>query len=130
MEGRLVPWQGGALLTDGIGRFDFWTSQGYSELPMAADFPTPGEGRDPSFAPFATGPLGLVSLRLDSLEALVTRDGSDWKIGSLPAAMLTQGDNRRPNIAVGERSVLYLTWSGYFGEGPLVPHLWVGSVEN
>jgi hypothetical protein len=125
-EGRLVPWQGGALMTDGIGRFDFWTSAGSTEWPMAAEVPaSPQQG----FDLFGTGPLGLVSLRLDTMEVLVTRDGTDWKIGSLPAAMLTEGDHRGPNIAVGEQSVLYLTWSGYFGEEPLVPHLWVGSVE-
>jgi hypothetical protein len=33
-----------------------------------------------------------------------------------------------PTIAVGDRSVLYLTWSGSFEEG-YVPSLWVGSVE-
>ena len=130
LSGRLVPWRGGALETDGIGVFSLWTSQGYSELPMSADFPTPGEAQDPYAAPFETGPLGLVSFRLDSMEVLVTRDGSAWKIGSLPAAMLTEGDGPSPTIAVGERSVLYLTWSGYRGEGEgHVPSLWVGSVE-
>jgi hypothetical protein len=129
-SGRLVPWKGGALDTDGVGVFHLWTSQGVSELPMAADFPPPAEEQDPSFAPFSTGPLGLVSTRLDSMEVLVTRDGSDWKVGSMPAAMRTGGDGPSPTIAVGERSVLYLTWSGYRGEGEgHVPHLWVGSVE-
>ena len=127
--GRLVPWKGGALDTDGVGVFHLWTSQGVSELPMAADLPPPAEEQDPSFAPFSTGPLGLVSTRLDSMEVLVTRDGSDWKIGSMPAAMRTEGYGPSPTIAVGERSVLYLTWSGYRGEGEgRVPHLWVGSV--
>jgi hypothetical protein len=131
LSGRLVPWKGGALETDGVGVFNLWTSQGYSELPMSADFPTPGEAQDPYSAPFVTGPLGLVSIRLDSMEVLVTRDGSDWKIGSLPSAMLTDSDYQMgPSVAVGDRSVLYLTWSGYWGEGEgYVPSLWLGTVE-
>ena len=128
-NGRLVPWKGGALVTDGVGHFDLWTSQGYSELPMGADFPAPAEFRDPTYTPFATGPLGLVSIRRDSMEILVTRDGFDWKIQPMPAAMVTEGD-LEPTIAVGDRSVLYLTWSGHFGKGEAyVPSLWVGSVE-
>jgi hypothetical protein len=124
---RVVPWMGGALVTDGLGRFDLWTSQGYSELPMVADFPAPAEDTG---ALFATGPLGLVSIRRDSLEVLVTRDGVDWKVQSMPAAMVTAGDHPAPTIAVGDRSVLYLTWSGYWGEGEgYVPSLWLGTVE-
>jgi hypothetical protein len=126
---RLVPWKGGALMTDGVGSFGFWTSDGYSELPMDADFPPlPGE-TDPSRTPFATGPLGLVSVRLDSLEVLVTRDGVEWKVQPLPAAMTPQ-NRLGPTIAVGERSVLYLMWSGESGRGePYVPSLWVVSFE-
>jgi hypothetical protein len=46
----------------------------------------------------------------------------------MPAAMVTVGD-RGPTIAVGDRSVLYLTWSGHRGAGEVsVPSLWVGSV--
>ena len=128
---RLVPWNGGALLTDGVGHFRLWTSQGYSELPMAADFPTQAEPRDPTFTPIATGPLGLVSIRRDSLEILVTRDGVDSKIQPIPAAMEPDSDyNLGPSIAVGDRSVVYLTRSGYWGEGEgYIPHLWVGSAE-
>jgi hypothetical protein len=62
------------------------------------------------------------------MEALVTRDGVAWKIQPMPAATVTEGDRPNTTITVGDRSVLYLTWSGYFGEGPIVPHLWVGSV--
>jgi hypothetical protein len=125
---RLVPWMGGALLTDGVGRFGLWTSQGHSELPMGADFAAPAEQTDPADAPFATGPLGLVSIRRDSLEILFTRDGVDWQIQPMPAAMVTDSDHG-PTIAVGDRSVLYLTWSGQRGMGEeYVPSLWVGSV--
>jgi hypothetical protein len=122
-SGSLVPWKGGALLTDGNGRFDLWTSQGYSELPMAADFPAPSGD---IYLPPVTGPLGLVSIRLDPMEILITRDGVDWKLDPMPAAMVTPG--RRTTVAVGDRSVLYLTWSGSSEEG-YVPSLWVGSVE-
>jgi hypothetical protein len=127
---RLVPWRGGALVTDGVARFDVWTSQGYSELPMGADFPTQAEFRDPTYTPLATGPLGLVSIRRDSMEVLVTRDGVDWKIEPMPAAMVTVSD-LGPTIAVGDRSVLYLTWSGQRGAGEAyVPSLWVGTVAR
>ncbi len=128
--GRLLPWQGGALMTNGVGLFSLWTSQGYSELPMAADFPAPAREMSADVV-LATGPLGLVSIRRDSLEVLVTRDGVDWKIGPMPAAMEPDSDyNLGPSVAVGDRSVLYLTWSGYWGEGEgYIPHLWVGSVE-
>jgi hypothetical protein len=123
---RLVPWMGGALVTDGVGRFGLWTSQGYSGLPMGADFPAPSEE---TYAPLATGPLGLVAIRLDSMEILVTRDGVEWKIQPMPAAMVTASASRlEPTIAVGDRSVLYLTWTGSYEEG-YVPSLWVGSVE-
>lgn len=128
-DGELVPWRGGALMTDGVDLFDLWTSDGYGELPMAADLRPQAGATDPTFAPFATGPLGLVSVRRDSLEVFVTRDGVDWKILPLPAAMVTDSD-RGPTIAVGERSVLYLTWSGQFGMGQAhVPTLWVGTFE-
>jgi hypothetical protein len=126
---RLVPWMGGALLTDGVGVFDLWTSQGYSELPMAADFPAPADFRDPTYTPFATGPLGLVSIRLDSVEVLVTRDGVDWKLQPMPTAMAAVSDWwLAPTIVVGDRSILYQTWSGSYEEG-YVASLWVGSIE-
>jgi hypothetical protein len=126
---RVVPWMGGALVTDGVGHFGLWTSHGYSELPMAADFPAQAEDGDPTYTPFATGPLGLVSIRRASREVFITRDGVDWKLQPIPAAMVTESD-KEPTVAVGERSVLYLTWSGHFGAGEAwVPSLWVGSVE-
>lgn len=121
---RLVPWKGGALVSNGVGRFGLLTSQGYSELPMAAEFPAPPWG---SYAPLATGPLGLVSIRPESKEILFTRDGVDWKIQPMPAAMATFS-SIGPTIAVGDRSVLYLTWSGDYSAGErYVPSLWVGS---
>jgi hypothetical protein len=125
-EGRLMPWKGSALVTDGIGRFDLWTSQGLSVWPMTAE--VPGQPQQGSVL-LATGPLGLMAVRMDRMEILVTRDGVDWKIQPMPAAMVTDTD-RGPTIAVGDQSVLCLTWSGYNGEGPVVPSLWVGSVEH
>jgi len=132
----LVPWMGGALATDGVGRFGLWTSQGYTELPMGADLPPAPTEVDPTFRPFATGPLGLVSIRRDGgmgslvMDSLVTRDGVDWKIQPLPSAMATSTDHPGPTIAVGDLSVLYLTWSGHRGSAEVyVPSLWVGSVE-
>ena len=121
LPGELLPWRGGALAIDSDGRIDFWTSAGSAKLPMTAQ---QVHGID------ATGPLGLVSIGDGKI--LVTRDGVDWKIEPIPPAMVTHGDGpaRRPTIAVGDRSVLYLTWSGYFGEGDgYVPSLWVGSFE-
>jgi hypothetical protein len=56
---ELLPWRGGALVTDGVGRFDFWTSEGYSELPMATEVPTPSEHQN---ATVGTGPLDLVTI--------------------------------------------------------------------
>jgi hypothetical protein len=113
-------------MTDGIGRFEFWTSEGSTEWPMAAEVPAqPQQG----LVLIATGPLGLVSIRRDTQEILVTRDGVDWKIQPMSAAMVTES-NRGPTIAIGDRSVVYLTWSGYYGAGePHVPSLWVGSFE-
>ena len=127
-EGRLVPWQGGALTTDGIGRFDFWTSKGRTELPMAAEVPAQPQSFQGSDV-FATGPLGLISIRRDTQEVLVTRNGIDWKVQTMPAAMVT-ASSRGPTIAIGDRSVVYLTWSGFYGKGETyVPSLWVGSFE-
>ena len=75
---------GGALVTDGVGRFDFWTSQGPSELPMAAALS--GRRKQPN-GWLGTGPFGLVTILKDDEEILVTRDGVDWDIQPMPAEM-------------------------------------------
>ena len=74
-SGRLLPWRGGALAIDGDGHVEFWTSGGSAELPMAAQV----------HGTVATGPLGLVSI--GDGQVLVSRDGIDYKVSSIPAQM-------------------------------------------
>ena len=126
----LVPWMGGALVSDGVGRFDFWTSQGHTELPMAADVRAaskqPNEPRDNAIG---TGPLGAAMVSIDSQEILVTRDGIDWDIQPMPAEMAADGVGRfATTVAVGERSVLVLLWAGVL-VAEQVPSLWLGTPE-
>lgn len=139
----MQPWKGGALVTDEFGIFDFWTSQGRSELPMAAEIRAAKKGKDPDFnTAFGTGPLGIVRVTLcretggvacppdgSKNEVLVTRDGVDWAIGRIPAAMAADGSlfYGGPAIAVGERSVLVTLWSGRAEER--IPSLWLGKLE-
>jgi hypothetical protein len=119
---HLLPWKGGALSTDGIRRFDLWTSQGMSDLPMADEVSLPTERYS---AVVGTGQLGLVTIMdRPPNEVLFTRDGVDWKIQPTPLLPEAYG-----TIAVGESSVLYLGWSGSIEEGGFVPHLFVGTVE-
>ena len=123
---QVLPWKGGALVTDGIKRFDVWTSEGHSELPMAAELPAVSEPRDLTVG---TGPLGLVTVLKDDKKILVTRGGVDSKIQPMPAEMAAAGiSGRMPTVAVGERSVLIVLWSGSYEKG-YVPSLWVGSAE-
>ena len=136
-EGRMVPWMGGALVTDGFGTFDFWTSQGLSELPMAAEIRAASKQNDPGLnSAFGTGPLGLVTvMSSDDQEILLTRDGVDWDIQPMPAAMaadqtLDFGPSRPgdgPIVAVGDRSVLVVLWSG--SREAKIPSLWRGTFE-
>ena len=119
----LLPWMGGALVTDGVGRFDTWTSQGLGQLPMAAELPA--VSGDVGGA-VATGPLGLVSVRFGDRKILFTQDGVSWSIDALPAEMPT-GLGRGPlagAIAVGDRSVLLLS---HQEDSP--PSLWLGRIE-
>jgi hypothetical protein len=111
----LLPWMGGALVTDGVGRFDTWTSQGRGTLPMAVEIPAPSKDL---YADVNVGPLGLVSVRSSDRKILFTRDGVAWTMDPMPADMAAG------TIAVGERSVLLL---GTSEDGP--PSLWLGSIE-
>lgn len=123
-ETRLVPWKGGALVTDGVGRFTFWTSDGPSEMPMAAE--VRAEWKQPQ-AGFGTGPFGLVTVLKDDGEILVTHDGVDWDIQPMPAQMAANSTlfYGTPNVAVGERSVVVVLWSGK--QEARIPSLWVGT---
>jgi hypothetical protein len=125
-EGQMLPWTGGALVTDGVGRFDFWTSQGHTELPMAAKIRA--AWKQPK-AGFGTGPLGLVTVLKDDKEILVTRDGGDWDIQPMPAEMAADSTlfYGTPSVTVGDRSVLVVMWSGK--QEARIPSLWLGTPE-
>jgi hypothetical protein len=126
----VLPWMGGALVTDGVGRFDFWTSEGYRELPMAEDVRAASkQPNEPYDNAIGTGPFGAAMVSVDTQEILVTRDGIDWDIQPMPAGMAADGGGRQvPTVAVGERSVLILFWTGSREEG-YVPSLWLGTLE-
>jgi hypothetical protein len=126
-EGSVLPWMGGALVADGVGNFDVWTSDGPSELPMAAELPAAWTQTEASDASVEVGPLGLVTVLKDGKQILVSRDGVDWKIQPMPEAMaagqtLVYG---APTVVVGDRSVLVVVWSGS-GEAR-IPTFWVGA---
>ena len=105
----LLPWKGGVLATDGEGHAEVWTADGFSELPIAARLR----------GTIATGPLGIVSI--GDGRVLVSRDGIDYKVSSIPADGST--------VVVGDRTVLVpvitpvdeftWTWS-----------LWLGTFEQ
>jgi len=118
----LLSWMSGALVTDGPGRFDFWTSDGFSKLPMVGNLPASmaqGHGA-------VAGPLGLVSI--DRGQVLVTRDGNAYQIESIPEAMAhaAHGINGSTSVAVGDRSVLVLQWATV-DESTRTPSLWLGT---
>lgn len=118
LPGELLPWRGGVLAIDGDGRIAFWTSGGSAELPMAAL----ADGT------VATGPLGLVSI--GDGEVLVSRDGIDYKVSSLPAQMAdpANGGGGSTVVAVGDRTVLALE-SRKTGEFTMTHSLWLGTFE-
>lgn len=109
---RLAPWRGGVLAIDAAGDATFWTSEGSDELPMAA----------PLYETVGTGPLGIVSI--GDGQVLVSPDGIDYEIGSLPAGM-GQGSGV---VAVGDRTVLVLVRIGT-GELTMAQSLWLGTPE-
>ena len=127
----LIPWMGGALVTDGDGRLDFWTSGGLSKLPIAGDLLAITEGHN-GYAPLVgTGPPGLVGLSVFAQKAVVSPDGSDLGISPLPAQM--GGSSSRnwwtgiPTLAVGDRSVLVLARDGEWPRSTW--SLWLGTLE-
>ena len=130
-EGSVLPWGQGVLVTDGVGRFDVWTADGTSELPMAGNLPPGWTASNPSFGSisFGSGPLGLVSVNVSTHEVLFTSNGVDWSVQAMSAEMAAVAGLSRTvpswNIAVGRDSVMVLLWA----EGPRLPSLWVGTLE-
>jgi hypothetical protein len=126
-DSALLPWMGGALLTDGATRFELWTAQGASQLATAGDVPVP-TGHSGGIA--NVGPFGLVSILPADEQVIFTRDGVDWKVQPIPDAMAAfSGINRHgPSVHVGDRSVLFSSWTE-IADQVWVPSLWVGSVE-
>lgn len=115
---ELLTWKGGVLATDGDGHTEFWTSGGSSELPIAAQI----------HGTIATGPLGLVSI--GDAQVLVSRDGIDYKISSIPTQMADPANEGRGStvVAVGDRTVLVLD-SKRTGELTMTESLWLGTFE-
>jgi len=105
-SGALLPWQGGALAIDLNGRIDLWTSGGSTELPFAAQGGTT-----------ATGPLGIVSF--GDGQAVVSRDGIDHKVSSIPAQISQDAQWGKSGVAVGDGTIVVLgsensLWLGRF----------------
>ena len=120
LAGELLPWRGGVLATNSDGRAELWTSDGSEELPIAAQL----------HGTVATGPLGIVSI--GDGQVLVSRDGIDYKVSSIPAQMAdpANGAGGSTVVAIGDRTVLVLesapadefelTWTS---------SLWLGTFE-
>lgn len=127
-EGTVLPWGQGVLVTDGTGRFDVWTADGTTELPMAGNLPPAWKASNPSFG---SGPFGLVSVNVSAHEVLFTPNGVDWSVQAMSAEMASIAALSRTvysgNIAVGKDSVVVLLWAG--GRESGMPSLWVGTLE-
>jgi hypothetical protein len=126
-NGSMVPWMGGALVSDGVGRFVLWTSDGPTELPMVAELPDEWTQSDPNDASSGMGPLGLATVLKEGQQILVTWDGVVWDIEPMPAAMAAGSTlfYGAPNVIVGDRSVLVVVWSG--SQEARIPTFWVGT---
>jgi len=126
-DGTMLPWGQGVLVIDRTGRFDVWTAEGNSELPMAAELPA---GWTASNVAFGSGSLGLVSVNIDAHEVLFTRNGVEWGIQAMSAEMAAAAGMSRyhsPDVAVGKDSVVVLLWAGR--QESAMPSLWVGTLE-
>jgi len=110
---ELLPWRGGVLATDGDGHAELWTSDGSAELPIAARL----------HGTVATGPLGIVSI--GDGQVLVSRDGIDYKVSSIPAQMGAAGST----VAVGDRTVLVPKFAAV-DEFKWTWSLWLGTLEQ
>ena len=80
---------------------------------------------DATFGHGTAGPRG--GPQKEDQEILVTRDGVDWDIQAMPAAMAADSTlfYGWPNAVVGDRSVLVVLRSGTH-EAP-IPTLWLGT---
>ena len=98
---------------------------------MSAEIPA----RSSDASDVSVGPLGIVWF--EPGEVLFSPDGIVWSIAALPDELMQLRD-RGATVAVGERSVLVLTWSGAVysddGEDRLVqepvPSLWLGTLAS
>jgi hypothetical protein len=111
----MTPWREGVLVTDGDGHGDFWTSGGSAASPITAQV----------HGAVATGPLGLVSIA--NGQVLVSRNGIDYKVNSIPTQMDEAQRARRARVvAVGDRNVLVLEWARV-DDFTTTPSLWLGT---
>jgi hypothetical protein len=126
------PWAGGALVAERDGSsLALWDSAGVRELPMSAEVPA----RSSDSSNVDVGPLGIVSIDQEAGEVLFSPDGIVWSLAPLRDDMADGADGGE-TVAVGERSVLVLTWSAAVysddGEDRLVqepvPSLWLGTI--
>ena len=102
---------------------------GLRELPMAAEVRTATKAGSGCPHRVRHGTARLVRVSATAGEILVTRDGIDWSLQPMPADMSDDHTvDRAPGVAVGERSVLVMLWTGSYEEG-YVPSLWRGSFE-
>lgn len=123
-QGSVLPLGQGVLVTDGTSRFDLWTAEGKSELPIAAERPPEWTA---SNVAFGSGPFGLASVNVSTHEVLFTPNGVDGSIRPMSPEMAAAAGlarNASWNVAVGKAAVVVVLW----GE-PDGPSLWVGTLE-
>jgi hypothetical protein len=126
-NGEFLPWLDGALLTDGLTRFEAWTDVGMTPLPI--EMPPIDDPEALGFPAVNTGPLGLVVLDQGGRRVMVSPDGARWSARPMDEAMIAaSGSGLGPGtaIAVGATRVLALLWEGTPEGGPH-PSLWIGT---
>ena len=126
-NGQFLPWRDGALLTDGLTRFEAWTDVGMIPLPI--DISPIDDPEAQGLSMVNTGPLGLVVLDHGRRQVVVSPDGARWTERPMDEAMIAaSGSARGPEaaIAVGATRVLVLLWEG-IPEGDPRPSLWIGT---
>jgi len=136
----LLPWMGGALaregpapygqplytralVDNGSGHVDLWTSAGLTKLPVPADLG----------GTVGTGPLGFVAVDVayNDGKAFVSRNGSDYGSSPIPAEMghLNMGGFYPATVAVGDRTILVLERHDNGSDGIITWSLWLGAFE-